>query len=65
MVEAIIAIIMAIIGFFPSKKSGASDGEAAMIAAGAGLGTYYVATETEWGKGAVPSISDWIGIKRK
>lgn len=63
MVEAIIAIIMAIVSYFASKKSGASDGEAAMIAAGAGLGTYYVATETEWGKGAVSSIKDWVGLK--
>lgn len=62
MVEAIIAIIMAIVSFFASKKSGASDGEAAVIAAGAGLGTYYVATETEWGKGAVSSIKGWIGL---
>lgn len=62
MVEAIIAIIMALVSYFGSKKAGASDGEAALIAAGAGLGTYYVSTQTEWGKGIVDKIENWVGI---
>lgn len=52
----IISIIIALIGFFVSKKSGASTTEAALIGAGAGLGTYYVGTQTEWGQDLVASI---------
>lgn len=63
MISAIIAIIMALVSFFGSKKAGASDGQAAAIAAGAGLGTYYVANNTEWGKGIVSTISEWVGLK--
>lgn len=62
MVEAIIAIVMALISYFGSKKAGASDGEAALIAAGVGAGSYYVATETDWGKGLVSDIKDWTGL---
>lgn len=53
------ALIMALISFFTAKKSGMKDGAAAMTAAAAGLGTYYVATETEWGK----SATNWLGEK--
>lgn len=63
MVAAIIALIMALVSFFGAKKSGASDGEAALAAAAVGAGTYYVSTETEWGKGLVDDIENWVGIK--
>lgn len=56
MIEAIIAIVMALISYFASKKAGADDATAAMVAAGAGLGTYYVATSTEWGKNVVDKL---------
>lgn len=36
------AIIMAIISFFMSKKSGASNTQAALIGAAAGVGSYYL-----------------------
>lgn len=65
MVAAIVALITTLISFFASKKSGASDGEAALIAAGAGAGTYYVGTQTEWGKGIIDNIENWVGIKDK
>lgn len=44
-----ITIIMAIISFLTAKKSGASNGQAAAVAGVAGLGTYYVTHNTEWG----------------
>lgn len=44
------AIIMALLAFFTSKKTGASDKVAMLTAAGVGAGTYYVANNTEWGK---------------
>lgn len=44
------ALIMALLSFFISKKSGASDTNAMITAGLAGAGTYYVATETEWGQ---------------
>lgn len=62
MVQLIIALLMALISYFTAKKKGnASDTQAALAAAAAGVGTYYVATETEWGKSAVASLSDAIG----
>lgn len=63
MVAAILALIMALVSFFGSKKAGASDGQAAAIAAAAGAGSYYVATETEWGQSIVGNISGWLGLK--
>lgn len=63
MVAAIAAIIVALISYFSAKKSGASDGQAALVAAGAGAGTYYVATQTEWGKGVIDNIESWVGLK--
>lgn len=60
---AIVSIILALISYFGAKKSGASDGTAAAVAAGVGLGSYYVATETEWGKGLVKDVSSWVGVK--
>lgn len=44
------AIIMMLLSYFLSKKSGASDKQAMLTAAGVGAGTYYVATQTEWGQ---------------
>lgn len=52
----IITILIGLAGFFLSKKGGASDTEAALVGAAAGLGTYYVGTETEWGKDLVASL---------
>lgn len=46
----IAAVIIALISYFTSKKAGASSAQAGAIAAGAGLGSYYVATQTDWGK---------------
>lgn len=54
----IIAIIMALISYFTAKKSGATDGQAALLGAAAGAGSYYVATETEWGKGVIASVDE-------
>lgn len=63
MVQLIIALIMALISYFTAKKKGgASNTQAAMIAAAAGMGTYYVASETEWGKSAVQSIEGKLGL---
>lgn len=62
MMAAIISLIMALVSFFGSKKAGASDGEAAAIAGAAGLGTYYVSTETEWGRDMVSNIESWVGV---
>lgn len=45
-----ISIILALISFFTSKKSGASNSEALTNAALVGGGTYYVATQTAWGQ---------------
>lgn len=58
MVLAIITLITALISYFGSKKAGASDGEAALIAAGVGAGTYYVGSQTEWGKDLITGVSD-------
>lgn len=53
-------IIMMLISYFTSKKSGASSTKSAMIAAGAGAGAYYVGTQTEWGQDLVQSVEDWF-----
>lgn len=47
---AFIPVIVAILGYFTAKKSGAKTATAAAVGAAAGLGTYYVATQTDWGK---------------
>lgn len=44
------AIIMMLLSYFLSKKSGASDTKALLTAGLVGAGTYYVANETEWGQ---------------
>lgn len=45
-----LSILMALITFFTSKRSGASNTKAALLAGLAGAGTYYVSHETDWGK---------------
>lgn len=46
-----LSIIMALISFFATKKKdGSNTGTALAAAAVAGLGTYYVTHETEWGQ---------------
>lgn len=46
-----LSIIMAIVTFLLSlKKDKSNIGQAAVIGAAAGLGTYYVSHETDWGK---------------
>lgn len=63
MVELIIALIIAILTYVTSKKSGnASNTQAALAGLAAGAGTYYVATETEWGQSAVNSLEGWLGV---
>lgn len=59
MTEAIIAIIVALISYFGSKKAGADDTKAAAIGLAAGAGTYWVAKETDWGKSTVSDIDKW------
>lgn len=54
------SLIMALISFLISKKSGKSTTQSAAIAAAAGLGTYYVATNTEWGKSTFGAFNDAI-----
>lgn len=58
MAAMIIAIILALISYFTAKKSGASSGEAALVAAGVGAGSYYVGTQTDWGRDTVSWASD-------
>lgn len=64
-----VSLIIALVSFFLSKKSGASTGQSAAIAAASGLGTYYVATETDWGKRTLGSvdakIDGWINPTTK
>lgn len=49
---------MALLTFLLSKASGASTGTAAALGAAAGLGTYYVTHETEWGQ---ENLKQWDG----
>lgn len=60
------SIILAILTFFLSKEAGATTGQAALAGLAVGAGTYYVATETDWGKstlGAIDtSINEALGI---
>lgn len=53
-----LALIMTLISYFISKKSGASSTKAALTASAAGLGTYYVATQTEWGQSVEQALDD-------
>lgn len=59
----IITLIMMLLSYFTAKKTGADDTEAALVAAGAGLGTYYVGTQTEWGKDLVATLDNsWTSL---
>lgn len=60
MIAGILAIVAALIGFFASKKSGAKDGTAAAVGLAAGAGTYWTATQTDWGKAQVERIDGWF-----
>lgn len=63
MTLAIISLIAALISYFGSKKAGASDTGALVAAGAAGLGTYYVGSQTEWGKSAISSIDQkWAAL---
>lgn len=55
-----ITLIIMLVSYFLSKKSGASTGQAAAIAGVAGAATYYTATETDWGKSTLGAIDDKI-----
>lgn len=57
---------MMLISYFTSKKAGASDSTAAMIAAGAGAGTYYATTQTTWGQDLVSTLdTEWKSLTDK
>lgn len=45
-----LTIIVTLLSFFASKKSGNSNTKSALIAGLAGAGTYFVSHETEWGR---------------
>lgn len=51
-----LTIIMALLSFFISKKSGASNTKALLTAGLVGAGTYYVSHETDWGKANLGSL---------
>lgn len=61
-----IQILVAIVSYFASRKSGASPAKSAAIAAAAGLATNWVMQETEWGKTSLApingTIDGWFGI---
>lgn len=60
-----LTIIIALISFFASKKSGKSTGDSAAIAAAAGAVTYGVTEYTDWGQENLKPIDDsingWFG----
>lgn len=51
---------MALVAFFLQKKNGASTSKALLGAAVAGAGTYYVATETDWGRANLGAIDKTV-----
>lgn len=51
-----LTIIMTLLSFFMSKKSGASNTAALVTAGLVGAGTYYVSHETDWGKANLGSF---------
>lgn len=71
MVAAIVSIVVALIGFFSAKKAGATSAQAGLVAAAAGAGSYYVATQTDWGKSffgdadkkMIPLMKDGVEVK--
>lgn len=61
--ELLIPVILALISYFTAKKGGASTAQAAGVAAAAGIGSYYVATETDWGKSVVAKLDGaWLKL---
>lgn len=66
MTAAILAVVAALISYFGSKKAGADDATAAAIGLAAGAGTYYVSTQTDWGKSLVSDIDGaWTNLVGK
>jgi len=60
----ILSLLMSALSFFTAKKSGASTAAALTAGAIGGLGTYYVATQTDWGKSVISDLEDgWISLK--
>lgn len=58
-----LSIIMALIAFFATKKKdGSNTGTALAAGAIAGLGTYYVTHETEWGQANLGSFDGVVTI---
>lgn len=56
-----ISIIIGLIVSFLAKKKGASTAEAALAGVAAGAGTYYVTTETDWGKSLIGNVDKpWV-----
>lgn len=51
-----LTIIMTLLSFFASKKSGASNTKAALTAGLVGAGTYFVTHETDWGRTNLGSL---------
>lgn len=51
-----LTMIMALLAFFGSKKTGASNTKAALTAGLVGAGTYYTTHETDWGKTNLGSL---------
>lgn len=61
-----LTILMTLLSFFSSKKSGASNTKAAITAGLVGAGTYYVSHETEWGQanlGALDGVTPSTGTE--
>lgn len=54
-----ISIITALLSFFLSKRSGASNTKAALVAGLAGTGAYYVTHNTDWGRA---NLGDLDGV---
>lgn len=51
-----VSIIVALLSFFLSKRSGASNTKAALIAGLAGAGSYYVTHNTDWGQASLVDL---------
>lgn len=59
-----LSIIMAIISFLATlKKDKSNVGRAALVGAAAGLGTYYVTHETEWGRTNLGSLDGVVTVE--
>lgn len=51
-----LTILLTLLAFFSSKKTGASDTTALMTAGLVGAGSYYVSHETEWGQANLAAL---------